>query len=329
MTIYDIAKEAKVSISTVSRVINNKGNVDPKIKKRVENVLKKHKYQPNAIARGLATQTMQTIGVLVPDIRDSHYASIAYRIEQELKSRDFNVIICNVAEVEEISDSLLMLQKRGVDGVILIGSPFISEMTRKAVSGITEEIPVVFANGDLDLKDIGSVVIDINQGIQLAITHLYNLGHRQIVFVRFSDKISALKKEEGFYNAVKKLDDMKDSKAYYCEDETTLSDFIRTIMGSNNTPTALLLESDWAAIKCIKTLHELNLEVPGDISIIGFNNSKYCEISYPPLTSVDNKLDEIGKVAAKIIHDFIVDKKKMKHIVIEPDLCIRKSTITT
>ncbi|MCG8479324.1 MAG: LacI family transcriptional regulator, partial [Spirochaetales bacterium] len=195
MTIYDIAREAGVSISTVSRVINNKTTVDPLLKERVDEVLKKHNYQPNAIARGLATRSLKTVGVLLPDIRDLHYASIAYQIEQDLRTVDFNMIISNAGtNHESFAESLDMLAKRSVDGIILIGSLFMNEATVLALSTLADTVPVVYANGFLRLDSVGSVAVDIESGVRQAITHLHERGHRSIAYLGFSDTYSGKKK---------------------------------------------------------------------------------------------------------------------------------------
>ena len=125
MNIYDIAKEAGVSISTVSRVMNNKGNVNAATRKKVEAILDKHDYTPSAIARGMVSKTMKTVAVLTVDIRVPHYARTVYTIEREFSHRGYEVAICNTGgELEETAKYLKTMLEKKVDGIVLVGSIF-------------------------------------------------------------------------------------------------------------------------------------------------------------------------------------------------------------
>ena len=123
MNIYDIAREAGVSITTVSRVLNGKDNVSPATRQKVEAVLALHSYVPSAIARGLVAKSMKTVAVLTVDVRVPHYARTAYAIEHECSRRGYNVLMCNTGEAKEAGMHYLeaVIEKQ-VDGVILVGS---------------------------------------------------------------------------------------------------------------------------------------------------------------------------------------------------------------
>ena len=125
MNIYDIAKEAGVSISTVSRVMNNKGNVNEATRKKVEEILDRHDYTPSAIARGMVSKSMKTVAVLTVDIRVPHYARTAYTIEREFSRRGYEVTICNTGgELNETVKYLKTVLEKKVDGILLVVSVF-------------------------------------------------------------------------------------------------------------------------------------------------------------------------------------------------------------
>ena len=161
MNIYDIAAEAGVSISTVSRVMNNKGNVNPEMRRRIEEVLKKYDYKPSAIARGMVSKTMKTIAILTVDLRVPQHARQVYIIEQEFCQKGYNVMVCNTGgKLEECARYINLLSEKQVDGIVLIGSTFNDLGGRTEITGKVSRIPVVMANGHLDLPNFYSILVD-------------------------------------------------------------------------------------------------------------------------------------------------------------------------
>ena len=177
MNIYDIAREAGVSITTVSRVINHREQVNAVTRERVEKVLKAHNYKPNATARNLVTKSSRTVAVLTIDIREPHYARTAYTIERELSHRGYEAIICNTGgELKETERYLQSLMEKDVDGIILVGSVF-NEIGKDArIRDMLKTFPVVLANGRLDLERSYSVLVDDQYGIGLSVDHLVENG---------------------------------------------------------------------------------------------------------------------------------------------------------
>ena len=170
MNIYDIAKEAGVSISTVSRVMNHKGNVNPETRKKVEEILEKNNYTPSAIARGMVSKSMKTVSVLTVDIRVPHYARTAYTIEREFSRRGYEVSLCNTGgELEETIKYLRTAREKKTDGIVLVGSVFNTLCKNAEISGLLQNIPVVLANGKLELPNSYSVLVDDRDGVSLAV----------------------------------------------------------------------------------------------------------------------------------------------------------------
>ena len=148
MTIYDIAKEAGVSISTVSRVLNDKGNVNIETKKKVEEVLARNNYTPSAIARGMTGRLLRTVAVLTVDIRVPHYARTAYTIEREFSRKGYDVTLCNTGgELKETVRYLRAMLEKQIDGIILVGSVFNELGRNPEVKPLLKAVPVGGGSG--------------------------------------------------------------------------------------------------------------------------------------------------------------------------------------
>ena len=146
MNIYDIAKEAGVSIATVSRVLNNKGTVSAATRARVEAILKQNNYTPSAIARGMVSKSMRTVAVLTVDIRVPHYARTAYTIEREFSRRGYEVILCNTGgDRAETLRYLQAVNQKQVDGIVLVGSVFDTICQGAEMEKLLTGVPVVLA----------------------------------------------------------------------------------------------------------------------------------------------------------------------------------------
>ena len=177
MNIYDIAREAGVSIATVSRVLNHKDIVRADTRAKVEKVLKRCNYAPSAIAQGMVSKSLHTVAVLTVDIRDSHYARTAYTIEREFGRRGYEVILCNTGgdRVETLRTLQAVAQKQ-VDGLILVGSIFNTICQGAEMENLLRKMPVVLANGTLALPDAYSVMVDDCRGVEMAVEHLVKTG---------------------------------------------------------------------------------------------------------------------------------------------------------
>ena len=206
MNIYDIAREAGVSISTVSRVLNKKSNVTPETLKKVEAVLEKYNYTPSAIARGLVASSMKTVAVLTVNVRVPHYARTAYVIERGFSAKGYNVTLCNTGgELEETVKYLRIITEKQTDGIVLVGSVFNRLGREPRVAALLSKTPVVLANGRLEMPNSYSVLVDDRLGIRLAVEHLYKKGHRDIFYVQELHTESADIKRDGFVLAMSRL----------------------------------------------------------------------------------------------------------------------------
>lgn len=329
MNIYDIAKEANTSISTVSRILNNKPNVNPEVKKRVEAVLKKYNYKPSAIARGMVSKTMRSIAVLTVDVRVSHYARTVYVIEQEFSKKGYNVIVCNIGESEEeCSKYIKILTEKQVDGIVLIGSVFSQLVDTKDNLEAIKNIPVVIANGTLPYPNIYSVKLDDRGAIRLMVDYLHKEQYKNLYYVCDKTTASGEEKKNGFIEALT-LHGVQNPEQRIFSSSFGLgggAEVVEAIIASGVKPDALVFGEDITAIGAMKELKRRGYRIPEDIAITGCNNIIETMICEPELTTLDNKPELQGKVCSDLLSDILEGKTCYTGLTINADLVIRKST---
>ena len=240
MNIYDIAAEAGTSISTVSRVLNNKGNVNPKIRDRVEAVLKKYDYKPSAIARGMVSKTMKNIAILTVDVRVTHYARMIYVIEQEFSNLGYNVSVCNTGgSIQECNRYFEILSEKQTDGIVLIGSVFNELIKYPEITAKIKDTPVVIANGQVKLPNFYSVLVDDTKAIRMASDYMFDHGRMDLFYVFDIATDSGRAKRQGFLEAMK-LRDVPGGNDRVPEDIA--------ITGCNNSPDSRICEPELATL---------------------------------------------------------------------------------
>ncbi len=326
MNIYDIAREAGVSITTVSRVLNNKGYVSEKTREKIQKVLEKHEYQPSAIARGLATGSMKTVAIVAVDLRVPHYALTTFIMEQQLSELGYMVLVCNTGEEEEGCKKYLeMLSKRKVDGIILTGSIF-NRLCDEETLNLLSDIPIVMANGKLDRPNIHSVLVDEAHGMELAARHVYERGHRKIAYIIDKYTNAADRKMEGYLREMKRL-------GY----EDPEKDVYRTPYGleGGEAVAKLLLEKgydgavfgeDLTAVGAMNWWTRKGVRIPEDMALTGCNNSEYSYICNPKLTTVNNKGEVLSELTVQLLRDVLSQKKELANLIVVPELVVRETT---
>lgn len=327
MNIYDIAKEAGVSISTVSRVMNNKGNVNPRTQQKVEEVLSRHNFRPSPAARitdAAPGQGLRSIAVLTVDIRVPHYARTAYTIEREFSRRGYEVSLCNTGgELKETVKYLHAMSEKKVDGLILVGSVFNALGKRPEIRSLLGSMPVVLANGRLDLPNSYSVLVDDIYGIGLSVQYLYQLGHREIWYIKDMDTESAREKTRGFVQAMKTLGLPSPEEKIIETEHACVEDGIRAVqklLRSRRPFTAIVCGEDITAAGVLKGLSEAGMQVPKDVSVTGYNNSTYAQICCPRLTTIDNKPELVAMLSVQLLTSLIEKADIYSSAVIQPEL---------
>lgn len=329
MNIYDIAKEAGVSISTVSRVLNDKGYVSEKTKARIQEVLKKNKYQPSAIARGLVSGTMKNVAIVTVDVRHPHYAMTTFIMEQKLTGLGYMVLVCNTgSRKEECMKYIRMLSRNQVEGVILVGSEFNDLCDPKELRELLPETPIVMANGELKLPNVQSVLVDEGYGVQLAVQHLYDKGHRNIAFVMDVKKDAGIRKRDGFLRKMKLLgyDDAAERILYTKYGAGGGEEAAKKIVGGSRRFDAVIFTEDLTAVYAMNALQNMGYRIPGDVAVVGCNNSEYSRISNPPLTTINNKGELLSELSVQLLENLMTGKSEKASLIIRPELAVRQTT---
>lgn len=320
VTIYDVAREANVSMATVSRVVNGNQNVKPATRQKVLAVIERLDYRPNAVARGLASKKTKTVGVIIPDISNVFYAELVRGIEDIATMYRYNIILTNSDQQPQKEAQLLStLLSKQVDGVVLM-SDQLSDGLRDEMK--RSSIPIVLA-GTLDqATDTPSVNIEYHQAAVQAVERLIQNGHERIAYVTGSLKssINRLHKLTGYEKALDAANLEVDSDLIV-EVDNTYEEGIRgfnQLQGLKNPPTAYFAGNDEIAIGILQGAKDANLDVPGDIEIISFEDSKLTRMVRPQLTSIAMPLYDIGAVSMRLLTKFMNNEKVEENSVILP-----------
>lgn len=310
ITIYDVAKEAKVSMATVSRVVNNNPNVKEDTRTRVLEVIKKLKYTPNAVARGLASKKTTTIGIVLPEISDFYSAEIVSGIESVANMYKYNIILANSCDDKDQEKNIFnSFVSKQVDGIIYLGYS-ISENYKNYLEGVN--IPLVLA-GNLGVNsEFYSVNIDYKDSAYELTKEFLNKGEKNIAIV--IDKYESQKAQriiEGYKKALKDLNVEFDAKL--------IMDGYKTYKGSqqlyrtikNIGANVVLTMFDEVALSLLHQSLDLGIEIPKELQIISFENTRLLDMTRPKISSVFQPIFDIGAVSMRILTK-VIDMEKAK-----------------
>ena len=302
VNIYEIARIANVSPATVSRVINNKPNISPKTYDRVMQVMSETGFRPNAIARGLASNSMSLIGIIVDDIRNLYRANCVYYLEDGLTERGYNSVVFNGGK--KGAELANIIARQQFDALIFVGSSMGGGWVADFVRDTYNQKPVLMFNGELGLPNTMSIICDEYRGMQFIGDHLYRSGYRKPVYVHFKDTPASQRKLFGFRNKLIELNvPFDDSRIFYTSDEGFSGgcEAASHILESGLTFDSIVCSLDLLALGTMYTLRRYGYTIPGDIAVTGFDNLIYGKLSAPFLTSVDGKVKEMSKRAVDML----------------------------
>lgn len=335
MTIYDIAREAGVSASTVSRVINNKPGIKDSTRRRIQQLLDEHGYTPDIAARGLVKQSSRFVGILIEDIRVAHHTESAYVIEQEMTRRGYTCITFSTgADPQRKAQYIEILEQRRVEGALFIGSMFGTPEVEQALQRYLPEVPVVLVNGTLDLPNVYSVLIDEERGMEDCVALLAGQGRRRLAFIMDVPTPSNLKKQRGFCTGLFHcgLDGGSDRIFVAPGDGTSPRDAIarghaaaRRLLEVLPDVDGILCATDLLALGCIQELQSRGIEVPGQVAVTGVDNTLYGQLFSPSLTTLDNKLAEVSLAAARALLDVFEGRPVSRKLMLFTEIIRRQS----
>lgn len=328
MNIYDIANKAGVSIATVSRIINKKGNVSPKTEERVLKVIAEMGYTPNAFARALGLDSIKMVGVLCSDVSDKHYAKAVSIIERELRAKEYDSILaCTGNELEDKKKAIDVLLSKRVDALILVGSIFQEKNDNSHIKKAAEKLPVIIINGEYDFKNTYSVSCDEKEAVKQCVLSLAHSGHKDIVYMYDVESFSGLKKISGFKDGIREAGLMLSPKNIIkCERTLDASkEAVVSALDRGLRFSAVLAGEDVLAVGAMKAFLQKGINVPEDVAVVGFNNSVLAECTTPSLSSIDNRIEQLCTAAVKTMLDVFEGKQVSKKQIVEGELVYRES----
>lgn len=330
-TIYDISQVAGVSIATVSRVINNSGNVSEKTKKKVIDVINQMDYAPNIFARGLGTGSTKTIGILCADVADMYLANSVSFLERELRKKGFDTILnCTGYDLKEKIKGMRAMEQRKVDAVIMVGSHYVeaSKAKNRYIVDTARRIPVMMQNGYIDGENIYCVLSDDYEEFRNATQYLIDKGARNIVFLYREETYSRNRKYNGYCDALK-ANGIDFDEGMILQSNARIQETkkdVETFFEQGKKADAILACDDELAIGALKYLQEAGVSVPDDIMLIGCNNSVLSITSAPELTSVDNLCEVLCITLVQSLMRILNDEKTANRTIISGHLVERGST---
>ena len=336
MTIYDIAREAGVSASTVSRVINGKPGIKASTRKRVQELLERYNYTPDVSARGLVTQASRFIGILIEDIRVEHHTESAYVLEQAMTAQGYTCITFSTGpQPERKAQYIQILEQRRVEGVFLIGSMFGTPEVRQSIAQHLPGIPVVLVNGALDLPNAYNVLVDEQSGTADCVALLAKAGRRVPAYLMDTDTPANRSKVRGFRQGLACCGLHADCPVITAESGTEPGPRSTIARGRSQTAALLaqhpevdsiLCATDLLAIGCLQELEARSIAVPQQIAVAGVDNTLYGQLYSPALTTLDNRLAEVSQTAAALLLDVLQGNAAPHRQVLPAAVIEREST---
>lgn len=331
VTIYDVAREANVSMATVSRVVNGNPNVKPTTRKKVLATIERLGYRPNAVARGLASKKTTTVGAIIPDISNIFFSELARGIEDIATMYKYNIILSNSDSKKENELQLIntMLEKQ-VDGILFMGGNITDEHIQQFK---TSSAPVVLAATYDSSNEIPSVNIDYELAAYEATKELTNNNNNeQPAFVgSLRDTVVNDLKYEGYVRAVKEANIEFNEDLVFTIDASYDEGLAvaEKLIELESKPSSVFVTSDDVAIGVIHGFQDRGHKVPEDIQVFGFDNTKLAKMVRPTLTTVVQPMYDIGAVAMRLLTKYM-NKEEVtdKNVVLPHRLEKRDSTLS-
>ncbi|NOH57613.1 LacI family DNA-binding transcriptional regulator [Alteromonas sp. 07-89-2] len=327
-TIYQVAERAGVSLSTVSRVLNGKASVNKVLKERVEKAVKELNYRPNSVARSLANNRTDSVGVLVPELNAPFFGDLMQAVESTLRAADKHVIISvgrNCLETEK--DAVEFLISRNCDALIMhaeaLSDEYLLELNQS-------KLPVALVNRQVEGLPEACTSLDNEKGGYLATRHLLELGHKDIAYISGpTDKCDASLRLEGHKRALSEAGlPIKPQLIFngdYSEEDGKIG--LLELMARDVPFTALVCANDWMASGAISCARDLGMSLPHDLSVVGFDDVVFAHHVFPRLTTVSNPIAEMAEMSAKYILNKVYGQTNNVQLYFEPSLVVRESTV--
>jgi DNA-binding LacI/PurR family transcriptional regulator len=330
-TLKDVAALSGVHPSTVSRVLRGKEHIpiSDETRQRIISAVKQLNYEPDRTAQALRLKKSHTVGLIIPDVSNSFFSHIAQSIGEHSYNAGYTLVVCGTnedqsKEIQFVNDLL----SRGIDGLLIVPVQDCDEHLKALRQ---RKVPFVLIDRYFEDFETNAVISDNEDAARKAIRHLAELGHSDIAYLSGRPNIYTIRKRlDGYKKA------MQEHGLNICENRIAGSGFTLQsgyeatlqLLALPHRPTALLTSGNLITIGAIKAIIETGLNIPQDISIVGFTDTMYAPYLISPLTAVSHPVQAIGKKAFELLHQQMKTKKPLSYttITVKTDLIVRKST---
>jgi len=327
-TIYEVSKLAGVSLATVSRVMNNSSRVSPKTRQKVLAAMQELNYHPNTIAQSLASRRSNSVGVLVSELHGPIFGALVSGIEEELTSAGkFSIFAVGHSDETLEKEGINFLVSRNCDALIFhleaTSDEFLLEQKNSA-------LPFVIVNRLVPGLEDNCISLNNQRGGCVATRYLLEQGHRDIAYIsgplHWGD---AGQRFSGHKQALAEFGLAFDPDTMIEGDYMVQSGYraMRQLLGRNKKITAVICANDEMAVGAMDAIRERGLEIPADISVVGFDNVRWAPFLWPKLTTVNNPVNEMGRMAARWVlkHVYGINERPIQTFF-EPKMIVREST---
>ena len=325
VTIGDVAEAAGVSKQTVSRAINDKGEINAETKRRVMEVVRELGYRPSRLARAMGSQQTRMVGLIVPDITNLFFPEVARGVQDAALEEDYTVLVVNTDESAEQETRMLeLMSAQAVDGII----SFTHHMDESRLLAFADGYrPMLLINREVEHPNIDLLLVDNGKGAELAVDHLIENGHRHIgMLTNVALDPTDIARVHGYLAALTRhalTDHLFGTQA------SSDGGYRGTLALLQNNPqiSALFCYNDMMAIGAMRACHELDKHVPEDVAIVGYDDIQLMEAFNPPVSSVYIDKYRIGRLAFKrLLNRIEQPDDKLTPIRLDPELHIRASS---
>jgi LacI family transcriptional regulator/LacI family repressor for deo operon, udp, cdd, tsx, nupC, and nupG len=328
-SLIDVARRAKVNISTVSRTINQTGKIGPDTQARVLKAMRDVGYRPNRVARRLRARDVIThlFGLIIPNIQNPFFADLARGVEDVAYKHNFAVLLCNYDEDEQKERFYLeVMESESVDGIIL---PPIHENDPAVMQVVKHGIPVVCVDRSLSTGNLDRVEIDNHVGALKAVEHIIAQGHRRIGLIAGpADSSTGRERLRGYKDAHSQAGIPVRSELIRLGDfkQESGRTMAHELLSLSDPPTALFVCNGLMTAGALEAIAVRGLKIPKQVAIVGFDDLPLAAVLNPPLTVVHQPAYEVGKCAAELLLKRIDDgSRPATNLKLMPELIVRKS----
>jgi DNA-binding LacI/PurR family transcriptional regulator len=330
MDIRTIARRANVSIATVSRTINHVPTVNPKIAKRVWEIIEELDYFPNTQARALVSGRSRLFGLIVSEITNPFFPELIQGLEDIAVEHGYEILVSSTNyDPKRMSHCIRRMLERKVEGVAVmtfgIEEPLLDQLARR-------NVPMVFIDVAPERPGISLIKVDYQHGIRQGVQHLAALGHRSIAFITGPKKLHSAQSRAAAFSRSLQECGIPPTPAWIVEGDHTLEGGIAAmaqLLTAKPMPTAVMCSNDMTAIGVLHKLYRAGLRVPDDLSVIGFDDIHIAEVTIPPLTTIQMSRYELARCAFNALRAHVEgtdEAARKREYNISTDLIVREST---